>query len=187
MTRLLLVASAQTQWQVEDRLAGDTDLSLTDLGRTQAAESAQQLLKHKTNLVRCGPELGTKQTATLIAHALDVRVKSVKQLREMNIGHWAGLSNQEFEDRFAKVARQWRADPASVEPPDGESISIVADRLSGAIDKIVKRHPEETVVVVLGRYAWAIAQCRLRDGHLEKFWEYVDGADRLAIIDKAKK
>lgn len=182
MTRIILVSAGQTQWRVEGRLAGDTDLPLTELGHRQAVADSNAISHLKPTLVRCGPEHATKQTATVIAHELGIKIKTIKELREMDLGHWEGLAIADFKDRFGKVFRQWRADPTSVEPPDGESLSDAADRLTEGIRRIVKNHGDETIIAVLGQYAWAIIRCKLADGNYDQFWDYVDGDARWCEV-----
>lgn len=175
MTRMILIASAQTDWRVQGRLAGDTDLPLNQAGHQQAIIDGGALATLKPTICRCGPEQATKQTATIIAHEIGIRFRAVKDLREMDLGHWEGLTLDEFRDRFPKVHRQWRAEPTTVEPPEGESIPTAASRLAEGLRKIVKRHPDDILAIVVGPFAQAILRCRLEDGDYEHFWDHVDG------------
>lgn len=183
MTHIALVSAGETQWRVEGRLAGDTDLPLTEVGHRQAVADADAIAVLKPTVVRCGPEHATKQTGTVIAHGLGIKLKSVKELRELDLGHWEGLTIEDFKERFGRVYRQWRSDPTSVEPPNGEALLDAAKRLSDGIAKIVKNHPDETVAVAVGQYAWAVLRCSLQDGNYENFWDYVDGEARWCEID----
>ncbi len=183
MTHIALVSAGETQWRVEGRLAGDTDLPLTEVGHRQAVADADAIAAMKPTVVRCGPEHATKQTGTVIAHGLGIKVKSVKELRELDLGHWEGLTIEDFKERFGRVYRQWRSDPTSVEPPNGESLLDAAKRLSDGISRIVKSHPDETVAVAVGQYAWAVLRCTLQDGNYEQFWDYVDGDARWCELD----
>jgi broad specificity phosphatase PhoE len=178
MTRLILVATAQTDWRVQGRLSGDTDLPLNQVGHEQAVADGGALAALAPTLCRCGSEQATKQTAGIIAHELGIRFRTIKELREVDLGHWEGLTLDEFRDRFPKVHRQWRAEPTSVEPPEGESVPTAASRLAGGLQKIVKRHPTDVIAIVVGPLAYAILRCRLQDGHYERFWEYADSDER---------
>ena len=182
MTKIVLVSAGQTQWRLEGRLAGDTDLPLTELGHRQAVADADAISALKPVVVRCGPEKATKQTGTVIAHGLGIKIKTVKELREMDLGHWEGLTLEDFKGRFGRVYKQWRSDPTSVEPPEGESLLEAADRLTDGISRIVKNHPDQTVVVALGQYAWGILRCKLGDANYQRFWEYVDAEERWCEV-----
>ena len=175
MTRLILIPVAQTDWQAQGRLAGDTDLPLNEYGHRQAVTFGEEIAALQPAVVHCGPEKATKQTASIIAHGLKLKVRPAKELRELDLGHWEGLTRDDFGERFARVYRQWRSAPLSIEPPEGEAIAHAAERLQRAVQRVIKKHPDETVALTLGRYAYALVRCQFDDGDYERFWEYVDG------------
>jgi probable phosphoglycerate mutase len=183
MTKLILIPASQTDWRPQGRLAGDTHLALNEFGHRQAVLIAQEVRGLSPKLVRCGPEQATKQTASLVAHEAGVRLRTIKELREMNLGVWQGLMIEDLKERFGKVYRQWRADPLSIEPPEGETVSAALTRLIEALEKIRKKNVSETVAVVVGQFADAALRCRLVDRSFEKFWDYVDNDQPFRVID----
>ncbi len=183
MTKLIVVSAAETDWAAQGRLVGDTDLPLNEAGHRQAIADGQALVERAPDAVYSGPEEATRETGELIAHELNAKLKKVKTLRELDLGHWEGLSEQDFRERFAKVYKQWRSDPLSVSPPEGESLVDAAERLAGAIDKLIRQHPQKTLVVILGRFAAAIIRCRFDDGDYARFWDHVDGARERRLIE----
>lgn len=183
MTKLILIRTAQTDWQTQGRLSGDTDLKLNKQGSLEAVADARAAAQFNPQAVHCGAEEATHQTATIVANELGLKAKTSKAFREIDLGHWEGLTQEDFGERFAKVHRQWRNDPLSVEPPEGESITTVADRLGAGLEKARKRRDVERIVLVLGRFAFAVSRCQFDDGGYEHFWEYVDGEDHLHVFD----
>lgn len=183
MTRLILIPTAQTDWQVQGRLAGDTDLPLNEYGHRQAVTFGEEIAPLQPVVVHCGPEKATKQTASIIAHGLKLKVRSGKELRELDLGHWEGLTQEEFSERFARVHRLWRSAPLSIEPPEGEAVAQAAERIHRGIERIIKKHPDEGVAVVLGRFAYAIVRCRYLDRDFETFWGYIDGDAQWCTIE----
>lgn len=185
MTRIVLVPCGQTDWRAQGRLTGDADLSLNKVGHRQAVTDAEAIASLQPSLVRCGTEEATKQTATVIAERLGLKLKALKDLREMDLGHWEGLAIEDFRERFPKVHKQWRADPMSIEPPEGETVQAVTERLEKAVQKLVREYPSETIVVILGHIAYAILRCQLQDKSFEKYWDYEEGDERWHAIDIA--
>ena len=183
MTKLILIRTAQTDWQAQGRLAGDTDLELNEIGHRQAAADAQAVAGFAPQSIHCGADQATQQTATIIADELRLKVKTLDALREIDLGHWEGLTIQGFRDRFSKVYRQWRSNPLSVEPPEGESVSAIAARLEKGIVKILKRKNESPLILVLGRFAYATTRCSLDDGDFEHFWKYIDDESQWHALD----
>lgn len=183
MTRLVLIPTAQTDWQAQGRLIGDADLPLNEIGHRQAIADAQAVAAFRPAAIYCGAEQAAKQTASIIAHELRLRARTAKLLRELDLGHWEGLTVAGFSDRFPKVFRQWRDDPRSIEPPEGEAIPVAATRLAKGLQRIIKRREEdEAVVLVLGPFAAAILRCELEDHGYDRFWDYVDGDERCHVV-----
>ncbi len=176
MTNLILVSAAQTSWAAQARMAGDTDLPLDETGNGEAVTDGIELAEAAPSAVYSGPEEATRQTGAIIAGAVSQKLKTVKDLRELDLGHWEGLTEGDFQERFGKVHRQWKNNPLSVSPPEGESVAEAEARLTKGIRKIVQQHDGETVVAVLGRFASAIVRCRLSDEGYGPFWEFVNSA-----------
>lgn len=174
MAKLLLLPSAETDWAAQRRLAGDTDLPLSEAGMRMAVGHAPVLASFNPTAVYSGPEESARQTASLVAHELRLRSRAIDGLKEVSLGHWQGLTEEEFEERFGKVARVWRSEPLSVTPPEGESLLEADARLSEALAKLVKRRKDDTLVLVLGPMACALMRCRFAPDGFERFWEFVD-------------
>lgn len=185
MTRILLVRWGQTEWAAQGRLTGDTDIPLTPEGRQQVLAVAEALRPSTPTLLFCGPEEPSRETAGLIGERLDLKVKSLDELREMDLGHWEGLTQTEFEERFPSVARQWREEPATVEPPEGESLPAMADRLAAGLAKVKRKAKTATAIVVTGPLAAAALQLRATAAPLDGFWERVDAAAPWTTIELA--
>lgn len=186
MARLILIPAAQTDWRAQGRLSGDADLPLNEVGHRQAMADAQSIAEAHPVAIYCGPEQATRQTASIIAHELRLRARNAKELRELDLGHWEGLTQDDLQDRFSKVYRQWRQEPMSVEPPEGETVPSAASRISARVRKMVERHPGETIALVLGQFAFAILRCELEDRSYDLFWSYVDGEERCHFLELAE-
>jgi broad specificity phosphatase PhoE len=182
MPKIILIHTGQTDWHAQGRLAGDTDLPLNEIGHRQAIADAQAVAGEHPEVVRCGPEQATRQTASIIAHELHLKFRTADALKEVDLGVWEGLTLDDFKERYGKVYKQWRLDPTSIEPPEGESITAAAARLDIGIKKIIKRHKNETVIVAVGHFAFAILRCRLQDKSFEHFWDYVDEEPQWQVI-----
>ncbi len=175
MTRILLIPAAQTDWHAQGRMAGDMDLPLNETGLRMANAVAEAIVPLAPGVVHCGNDSPSRQTAELIAERHRIKCKAHKEFREIDLGVWEGLALDDFRERFGKVHRQWRADPLSIEPPDGESVPALTDRLLSGLARIVKKRLEgETIALVVGRYACASLLCRVVDQNYDAFWSYID-------------
>jgi probable phosphoglycerate mutase len=147
-TRLFLVRHGATRLSAEDRFAGATDIDLSGEGRSQAERLARRLADDDVKAVYCSPLARTRDTAAILAapHAL----APIEQdgLREIDHGHWEGLTRGEVEQRFADEYARWEEDPFTFAPEGGESGVSVLARALPAIREVIVRHAGERVLVV---------------------------------------
>jgi broad specificity phosphatase PhoE len=73
----------------------------------------------------------------------------VPSLAGLDLGLWQGMLVSEIRRRQPRLARHWEEDPWTVVPPDGEPLAAARDRIAAAIGKILSRHPEGPVAVVV--------------------------------------
>jgi broad specificity phosphatase PhoE len=147
-TRLLLVRHGATTLSAEDRFAGATDIPLSDEGRAQAAALAERLRDDPISAIYCSPMRRTLETASIIAEPHTLAPISRPALREIDHGHWEGLTRQEVESRFKEEYARWEEDPFSSAPSGGECGVDVMARALPIIRAIVEAHHGQLVAVV---------------------------------------
>jgi broad specificity phosphatase PhoE len=147
-TRLLLVRHGATTLSAEDRFAGATDIPLSDDGRAQAAALAERLRDDPINAIYCSPMRRTLETASIIAEPHQLAPISRPALREIDHGHWEGLTRQDVESRFKDEYARWEEDPFSSAPSGGECGVDVMARALPIVRAIVEAHHGQQVVVV---------------------------------------
>lgn len=127
-------------------------------------------------LIWCGPSDVSSQSAQLLIHSGDTKIKSFKEFGEVNLGLWEGVLRCDLMDRFPSVYAQWIEEPGSVAPPDGESLEMVQnrvlDRLFLNLSKLRSDHP--VVGLILRPYAWAVLKCWLDQKPLSDVWDYLE-------------
>jgi broad specificity phosphatase PhoE len=147
-TRLLLVRHGATTLSAEDRFAGSTDVPLSDEGRHQATCLGSRLADDAIAAVYCSPMRRTIETAALIAEAHKLPPVTRPGLREIDHGHWEGLTRQEVEQRFGVEYARWEEDPFTVAPAGGECGVDVMARALPVIRAIIESHRGQNVLVV---------------------------------------
>jgi broad specificity phosphatase PhoE len=145
MTTLILVRHGETDWNRDGRWQGHSDTHLNDVGREQARRVAAEL--DSADVIYTSDLARARETADIIAAALDVDVRTDPRLRERSFGAWEGLSAPEIEEQFADELARWRVgDGAGA--ADAEPFEAFAGRVRAFVDDTVARHPDETVLVV---------------------------------------
>jgi probable phosphoglycerate mutase len=147
-TRLFLVRHGATRLSAEDRFAGATDVDLSDEGRAQASRLAERLRDDGVVAVYCSPLRRTRDTAALVATPHGLEPIDDAGLREIDHGHWEGLTRAEVESRFHDEYARWEEDPFTFAPEGGECGLDVMARALPVIRRIVETHRGQNVVVV---------------------------------------
>ena len=146
MTTLLLVRHGETDWNADGRLQGHTDRPLSDFGRRQARQLAEELAEEKLDAIYASDLSRARETAEIVAARLGADVLPVRDLREIDVGEWEGLTWPEIEARYPEGARSWRERGYGWE--SGESYEQLGERVVAALTQIAADHPEERVLVV---------------------------------------
>lgn len=112
---IYFIRHGETDWNRQGLIQGEIDTELNALGRQQAAELAQALLTHKSELINynffVSPQKRAQDTMRAIATAQSRDPKSITtdpRLRELGFGVWE-----------AKPLWELKADPTYPADPEG--------------------------------------------------------------------
>lgn len=145
-SRLYLARHGETQWNVEKRIQGQLDSSLTDLGIAQATSLAHQAKALNVSLIVSSSLERAKKTAAITAEQLAINTVEVAGLEERDFGNWQGklLSElkgfQDYQEIFHQVTNHF--------PPAGESAKQASIRFTQALTSIIKEHPQKNCLVI---------------------------------------
>lgn len=64
--KLYLVRHGQTNWNLEGRIQGQTNIPLNDKGRKQAQQAKEKLQNIPIDLIICSPLMRARETAEII-------------------------------------------------------------------------------------------------------------------------
>jgi len=146
-TLVLLVRHAVTPTtgvKLPGRAAG---LHLSDEGVRQAEATARRLgVLSKLAAVYASPLERARETGLAIARARGLALRIERDLSEIDIGEWTGLSLKQAcrKPEWEIVQRH----PSGFRFPGGESFAEMQARMTAAIARLVARHPGETIVTV---------------------------------------
>ena len=146
MATILLARHGETDWNAERRWQGHTDRPLNERGRGQAGALAERLEETSLEAVWSSDLRRARDTATVVAERQGVGLKTTADLREVNVGSWAGLTRSEAETRFPEAFAQWKAGFVGWE--DGETYEELSERVVRALLRIAEEHPTRPVLVV---------------------------------------
>ena len=148
MTELWLVRHGQTDWNLEGRYQGQSDLPLNETGMAQARKLADKLAGGSFDAIYASDLQRAQQTGIEIAGRLGLEIQLDPRLREINQGEWEGQLFTDLVKKYAAEMEKRRANPLDARPPGGESVPEVAERAWAAVDDVVRKYPEGRVLVV---------------------------------------
>ena len=132
MTTLLLVRHGETDWNADGRLQGQTDRPLSEDGRRQARQLADELASEELEAIYASDLSRARETAEIVGERVGLATVLDPDLREKDWGTWEGLTAVE-RDRVEFV---------------GESTEAHQERTLRALQRIAERHPGGRVLVV---------------------------------------
>jgi broad specificity phosphatase PhoE len=145
-TTILLARHGETDWNAVGRWQGHTDRPLTERGRHQAAELAERLANAEIDAVYSSDLLRAVETAEPVAKRLGLPLQTLRELREVDVGTWAGLTRDEVVERFPDGFRRWSEWQTGWE--DGETYDEMGERVVGAILRVAGEHDGGRILVV---------------------------------------
>ena len=138
------VGNAEARWQ------GQADYPLTETGRAQAHALADYWLAREVtfNLILASPQIRARDTAQIIAQALNIPIETDPILRERYIGSAAGLTYEELIQQFPRP--EFRTPYDAIGADDGEGDWALFLRAGQALRGILSRPPARYLVVSHG-------------------------------------
>lgn len=134
--RLVLLRHGQTEYNAGNRMQGQLDTDLSDLGREQAAAAAEVLAKRQPLVIVSSDLRRASDTAAALAERAGVEMTLDTRLRETHLGDWQGLTHLEVDDVAPGARFAWR-DDARWAPHGGESRVDVAERSMPLVDGLL--------------------------------------------------
>jgi probable phosphoglycerate mutase len=147
-TRVLLVRHGETDWNVQTRLQGHTDIPLNAAGRWQAECLRQALQGEALDAVYSSDLQRAWQTAEAVASATGAPLQAEPALRERGFGCFEGLTHAELEARWPDDARRWRQREPAFAPAGGENLIDFHARCLGATLRLAAQHPGGSIALV---------------------------------------
>ncbi len=183
MLRLVLIRPGSTDYDAQQRIQGSLDIPLNEQGSTETAQIVEQLRDKGMEAVYSPVSQPSLATAQIIAKALDVKLKKIERLDNLHQGLWQGMLVEDVRHKQPKVYRQWQEQPENVCPPEGEMLAAADERVGTALNKLLKRHKEDTIGLVLPEPLLSLARRFLTHGELGDLWKAPNGHGRFEVLD----
>jgi alpha-ribazole phosphatase len=173
MTDLLLIRHGETDWNIEGRYQGQSDVPLNKEGLKQATDLAKRLQHEPIDAIFSSDLRRAQKTAEILRDMSNAPLYLDPRLREIHQGEWEGLLFSDIRTRYAKAFEKRLHDPLQVAPPGGETVGELRQRVLEAIDEIIVRYPRGLVAIVSHGLSLAIIKVQFNNIAIEKVWDYI--------------
>lgn len=173
MTHCCLVRHGQTDWNLEGRYSGQSDVPLNQSGRGQAQNLAVQLQDVHFSAIYSSDLNRAKETAEIISATRQQPVILEPRFREINQGVWEGKHVDFIKAHFNDLWQKRKVDPADVRPPGGETINELAKRVFGAMDSIALLYSDDSVLIVSHGLTLAVIICKVRGIPIQQVYNMI--------------
>lgn len=139
--KILVTRHGQTDWNVEKRIQGRTDIELNNKGIEQAYQTKENLENEKIDLIICSPLKRAKQTADIINKDRNIPIIYDERLLEICYGENEGRLHDDFDyDGFWRIVN-------THEYKDAENVNKFIQRVHNFLNDL-KNRKEENILIV---------------------------------------
>jgi len=142
-----MIRHAETAWNAEGRVQGQTDVPLSAAGEAQARALGAALAGERFAAIYASDLARVRQTAAPAAQALGLPVRLDAALRERHYGKFETLTYAEARARHPEDYARFKAKEPGYDFDGGESLARFNERALACVTAIAQRHAGERVLV----------------------------------------
>ena len=137
--KIYVTRHGQTDWNVQGKTQGRTDIELNEVGIEQAKQTKEALKNIDIDLIICSPLKRARKTAEIINEGRNIPIIFEEQIIERNFVEFEGekIKFDEFWD-YNLTPNYQRA----------ETIKEIISRISNFLDKIKEEYKNKNVLLV---------------------------------------
>ena len=133
-----LLRHGQTDWNIDFRLQGITDIPLNETGLAQARFAAEVIKAEDWDFIATSPLSRARETAEIVAKELGIAEVAIEPL----------LLERSFGDAEGMTHEEWKRDFPDGLPPGGESLDVLRARAEQLLDQLLNVYRGTRVLTV---------------------------------------
>jgi probable phosphoglycerate mutase len=171
MTKIILTRHGHVEGITPERFRGRLELPLTETGQRQADITATRIASvWRPVAIYTSPMGRTIATGTAIGARLGLEVQPDPRLNDIDYGAWQGLTPEDARSRWPEEVETWYRAPHLASIPGGETLQAVLARVAAALQEILRRHPNDVVVLVGHDSVNRVILLHALDMSLSRYW-----------------
>ena len=148
MIDLLVCRHGQTDYNLQSRYAGSSDILLNENGRQQAELLAADPEVAGVDVIVASPLLRAVQTALAIQRETENPLHIIRAFSERNFGVYEGLTRDEVQRIYPDLWAQNMLHQADKAPSGGETLVQFTQRIKPGLEQLMDAYDGKTVLLV---------------------------------------
>ncbi|MBU3088250.1 histidine phosphatase family protein [Clostridium gasigenes] len=148
MTKLYITRHGETEWNTKGIMQGFGNSPLTELGREQGKWLRDRMKDLHIDVIYSSPSGRAYETAEIIKGDRDIELLADDGLREINMGQWEGLCQDEIKELSEENHFNFWNLPSKYISVDGENYYESRERSYNTITKILEKEKGKTILIV---------------------------------------
>lgn len=165
MTRIYIVRHAEAEGNLYRRIHGWYDSQITENGKRQIAALEHRFQSIPVDAVYASDLRRTQITARAAARPRGLEVHIEPGLREIGMGVYEDRTFGDLHFHFPEEQKRFVTCSPDWAPEGGETFTQVGARVTDAVFRIARAHPDQTVAVFTHGTATRCLQSALRNKH----------------------
>jgi broad specificity phosphatase PhoE len=171
MVKFVLIRPGSTDYIEQGRIQGTLDVPLSADGNAEVDSALAGLCELEIDALYYAPCQAAEETAKKIANETKLKPKKISALSNLDHGLWQGMLVDEVKRKHPKIYRQWQERPESICPPEGETLGCARERIQPALQKLIKRHKNGIVGLVVPEPLASLVACHLGQAEIGDLWK----------------
>lgn len=165
MGKVYVIRHGETDYNVENRYCGSTDVDINENGIEQAYKVAEELRSKDIDYIVVSSLIRAKHTADIINKLLNVPCAVCDDIVEICMGVYEGLTKEEIQKIYPEM---W----AACAPEGRESKENVQKRVFSTLEQLKEKYNDKNILIVTHGYITKVIFIYFKQCSDEEFRNY---------------
>lgn len=142
---IIVTRHGQTDWNALERVQGQTDIELNDIGKKQAEKTGELIKNEKIDLIITSPLKRARETAEIINLKIGVPIIEENRLMERYYGKSEGLTKKEIKkikETYPEIMDVWNYNK-NININEIERMDEFCNRIYQFLDDITNKYKDK--------------------------------------------
>jgi len=165
MAKVYVIRHGETDYNVENRYCGRTNIDINENGIVQARLIAEKLKDNDIDSIIASSMIRAKHTADIINSLLNVNCEIHDSIIEIGMGVYEGLTKEEIQKIYPEM---W----AACSPKGRESEIDVQKSVFDTLEQLKDKYKDKNILIVTHGYITKVIYKYFTDCNNEEFKNY---------------